>query len=222
MVREVLKWNSVHYSKQIDWDASLVNYFKTDGWAWNGGVYENPKVHVECVEALGWLKQTNEMFDAIFIDLLDPYENDMDFMKNLLLAAKAHLNPNGGISVNAGEVKNGHTTAVDLAKYMETVFVQPTFSRVAVKTHIPSYKGIWCFLMAGPKLWSSHAHATVYPKDLRYFSRNILLKETIWETFYPAELQNYWKLTHTEYEATKKLTPVASDWSSTESYQYGC
>ena len=69
MVREVLKWNSVHYSKQIDWDASLVNYFKTDGWAWNGGVYENPKVHVECVEALGWLKQTNEMFDAIFIDL---------------------------------------------------------------------------------------------------------------------------------------------------------
>jgi spermidine synthase len=222
MIREVLKWSSVQYIKQIDWDASLVTYFKTDGWAWNGGAYENPRVQVECVEALGWLNQSNEMFDAIYIDLLDPHTEDMPFMKELLHAAKKRLSPNGGLSVNAGEVKTEYTTAADLAKYMETLFPQPTFSRVAIKARVPSYKGVWCFLMAGSKLWSSRAHSATLPKGLRYFTRGILLEEVLWETFYPSEIQNYWKLTHAEYEATKKLTPVAADWISTESYQYGC
>jgi spermidine synthase len=222
MIREVLKWSSVQYIKQIDWDDSLVNYFRTNGWAWNGGAYENPRVQIECVEALAWLKQSNEMFDAIFIDLLDPRHEDMAFMKELLQAAKKRLNPNGGLSVNAGEVKKEHTTAATLAKYMETLFSQPSFSRVAIKARVPSYKGVWCFLLAGPKLWSSHAHSTIYPKGLNYFNKNVLIEESLWETFYPCELQNYWKLTPEEYAATKKLTPAAVDWVGTESYQYGC
>lgn len=223
MAREVIKWPSVQYVKQIDWDASLVQYFKTNGWAWNGGAYENPRVQVECVEALGWLKKTTETFDAIFIDLLDPHEEDMEFMKDLLLTAKKRLKPNGGLSVNAGEVRNEHTYAADLAKFMQTHFPQPSFSRVAIKAHVPSYKGVWCFLLATPKLWSSHAHSAILPKDLKYFNKNILHEEYLWETFYPCELQNYWKVTHEEYEATKKLTFKASDWVSTESYNYyGC
>jgi spermidine synthase len=222
MVREVLKWPSVQYIKQIDWDASLVHYFQHDGWAWNGGVYSNPKVLVECVEALDWLKRSNEMFDAIFIDLLDPHEEDMEFMKTLLLSAKNHLNPNGGLSVNAGQVKKDHTCAADLATFMQIHFPQPTFSRVAIKTRVPSYKGVWCFLLACPKLWSSHAHSTSLPKGLKYFNRNILLEECLWETFYPSPLQNYWKLTHEEYQATKKLTPNLAEWTSTDYYQYGC
>jgi spermidine synthase len=222
MIREALKWATVQSIKQIDWDASLVNYFKTNGWAWNGGAYENPKVHVECVEALGWLKKTNEQFDAIFIDLLDPFEEDLPFMKDLLQAAKARLSPNGGLSVNAGQVTKDHTAAVDLANYMVSLFPQPQFSRVAFKAHVPSYKGVWCFLMAAPKGWSSYAHSTPLPKGLRYFNTTLIMEEKLWQTFYPSELQNFWKLTAEEYEATKKLTPKMTEWLSTEYYQYGC
>jgi spermidine synthase len=222
MLREVLKWSSVQSIKQIDWDASLVQYFKTDGWAWNGGAYSNPKVHVECVEALGWLKRSTEMFDAIFVDLLDPHEEDMGFMKELLSAAKARLNPNGGLSVNAGEVKSKHTAAADLATYMTTMFPQPSFSRVAIKARVPSYKGVWCFLMAAPKLWSSYAHTAPYPNGISYFNKTILIEDVLWETFYPSEIQNYWKLTHAEYQATKKLTPKMTEWASTDYTHYGC
>jgi spermidine synthase len=222
MIREVLKWPSVQSIKQIDWDTSLVAYFKTNGWAWNGGAYEHPKVNVECVEALGWLKKTNEQFDAIFVDLLDPHDEDMPFMKELLQVAKSRLSPNGGLSVNAGQVTKEYTTAVSLTNYMVSLFPQPQFSRIAFKAHVPSYKGMWCFLLAAPNGWSSRAHSTQLPKGLKYFNANILMEEKLWQTFYPSELQNFWKYTAEEYEATKKLTPRAADWLSTEYFQYGC
>lgn len=223
MIREVLKWYSVQYVKQIDWDASLVKYFQTDGWAWNGGAYSNPKVHVECVEALEWLQKTQETFDVIFIDLLDPFEEDMEFMKALLLAAKKRLVPNGGLAVNAGEVGLARTTAADLAEFMRSQFQQPSFSRVAIKAHVPSYKGTWCFLMAAPKMWSHHVQSSMLPHGLIHFTKYTTRENTRWEMFYPCELQNYWKVTHEEYEATKKLTPATIDWSSTERYNYyGC
>jgi spermidine synthase len=222
MIREILKWHSVQYVKQIDWDASLVKYFQTDGWAWNGGAYSNPKVHVESVEALGWLEKTQETFDAIFIDLLDPFEEDMEFMKELLLAAKARLVPNGGLAINAGEVERTKTAAADLAEFMRVQFQQPTFSRVAIKAHVPSYKGTWCFLLAAPKFWSAHIQSSMIPYGLKHFTKHTTREDTRWETFYPCELQNFWKVTQEEYQASKKLTPLHTDWLSTDYLYYGC
>jgi spermidine synthase len=223
MIREVLKWYSVQYVKQIDWDASLVKYFQTDGWAWNGGVYSNPKVHVECVEALGWLETSQEMFDAIFIDLLDPFEEDIEFMKKLILAAKARLAPNGGLAVNAGEVQSMQkTAAVDLAAFMREQFQQPSFSRVAIQARVPSYKGTWCFLVAAPKFWSSRIQTSMIPYGLKYFKKHMTYENTRWETHYPQELQNFWKVTSEEYQSAKKLTPMSADWYIKESEYYGC
>lgn len=222
MAREVLKWPTVQNVRQVDWDAALVEYFKTDGWAWNGGAYSNPRVHVSCVEALGWLKTCQDKYDAVFIDLLDPEMEDLDFMKGLILAAKEHVAPNGGLSVNAGEVKAQITPACALAKWMETEFTEPRFYRNAVHVDVPSYKGKWCFLMAEPRLWSHNIQTNIYPANLRLFSKEFLHKACIWPRHYPDALQNFWKPTAKEYSGREKLvTGPIYDYSKDNGH-YGC
>lgn len=222
MVREVLKWPSVQNVRLVDWDSALVEYFKTDGWSWNGGAYLNPRVQVSCTEALGWLKTCKEYYDAVFVDLLDPEMEDLDFMKELVLAAKNHVAPNGGLSVNAGEVKSEITPAIALAKWMETEFTEPQFYRNAVHVTVPSYKGEWCFLMAEPRLWSHNLQINQYPSSLRLFSKEFLHASCIWPRHYPDVLQNFWKPTVNEYSRREKLVASPIYDYSTESGQYGC
>lgn len=222
MAREVVKWPSVQTVCQVDWDAALVDYFKTDGWAWNGGAYSNPRVHVTCAEALSWLKTCRESYDAIFVDLLDPEMEDMEFMKTLILAAKERLAPNGGISVNAGEVKAQITPACFLAKWMATEFTEPSFNRNAIHVRVPSYKGDWCFLMATPRLWSHNVQTNTYPTNLRLFTKQFLHGTTIWPRHFPDALQNFWKPTAEEYSRREKLaTGPLYDYSK-DSGHYGC
>lgn len=222
MVREALKWPSVQSIRQVDWDGDLVSYFKTDGWAWNGGAYSNPRVHVTCAEALEWLKNCKDSYDAIFIDLLDPEMEDLEFMRELLMAAKGRLTPNGGLAVNAGEVKTRLTPACSLANWMETEFTETRFYRNAIRVKVPSYKGEWCFLMAMPRLWSNHIHANVLPSGLRMFSKQVLHEASIWPRAYPEALQNFWKPTAAEYARREKLVPTIVPKCGTENGQYGC
>jgi predicted membrane-bound spermidine synthase len=222
MIREVLKWPSVQNIRQVDWDSALVEYFKTDGWAWNGGAYSNQRVHVSCVEALGWLKTCRDLYDAIFIDLLDPEMEDLEFMKELILAAKERVAPNGGLSVNAGEVKAQPTPACALAKWMETEFTEPQFYRNAVHVDVPSYKGKWCFLMAEPRLWSRNLQMNTYPANLRLFSKEFAHKAYLWPRYYPDALQNFWKPTAKEYSGREKLVAGPIYDYGKDSGHYGC
>ena len=222
MAREVVKWPSVQTVCQVDWDKALVDYFKTDGWAWNGGAYSNPRVHVTCVEALGWLKKCNDIYDAIFIDLLDPEMEDMEFMKTLILAAKERLAPNGGLSVNAGEVKAQITPGCALAKWMTTKFTEPSFNRNAIHVRVPSYRGEWCFLMATPRLWSHNVQTNTYPSNLRLFTKEFLHASCIWPRHFPDALQNFWKPTAEEYSRREKLAAGPLYDYSKDNGHYGC
>jgi spermidine synthase len=193
MLREILKWQSVEQVTQVDWDSSLVNYFKYDGEHWNGGAYKHPKVNYICAEALGWLRASNELYDAIFVDLLDPRETDMVFMKTLLTLCKERLAPGGGLSVNAGQVKLEETTACSLATFMKDTFTEPKFHRVGLRTHVPSYKGAWGFCMITPRTWCALVQETSLPDNLRYFSKERLIHASTWEDAYPPELRDFWK-----------------------------
>ena len=74
LAREVLRWHNVETVVQVDWDKSLVDFFRLPEQAeWNHGVYEDPRLTVVHEDAQVWLNHySGEPFDAIFIDLLDP------------------------------------------------------------------------------------------------------------------------------------------------------
>jgi len=209
MAREVLRWKSVERIVQVDWDASLLEYFKTpEGSSWNGGVYNDPRITLVIENAITWIQSTNETFDAIFIDLFDPSYDDLSVLESFLKGCKRILAPNGGISINAGSIsKTNKTPACSLATFLRSTFVEPAYHRVAVKVDIPSFQGTWCFLQIVPKLWSYRIHDTACPIGLRSFTKDVLIQSTTWSSEYPPELQVYWLSNSKEQVVCKKLTP---------------
>jgi spermidine synthase len=224
VAREVVRWTSVERIVQVDWDASLIEYFKTKGSSWNNGVYNDPRLEVVIENACTWIQSTNEIFDAIFIDLFDPSSTDLSILETLLTNCKRILSPRGGLSVNAGSVCKGSTTpACSLAVFLRESFVEPTYHRVAVKTSVPSFQGTWGFLQIVPRLWSSSIHDAPYPKDVRYFTKEALLNSIKWSSEYPPELQVYWLSNSTEQVLCKKLAPFFNRVSNRLiSEYYGC
>jgi spermidine synthase len=189
MIREILKWKTVESIVQVDWDDSLVNYFKRDGASWNGGAYNSPKVKYECDEAIHWLETNNELFDAIFIDLLDPFDTSIIFMKKLIDLCKTHINKGGAISINGGRIHNDETTIGKIAQYIQTTFDDREYTREAIRVHVPTYQGIWCFLMASQSSWTD----CEIPKHLKYFSKERMSHNTLWDETFPKTMKSYSK-----------------------------
>ena len=226
MAREVLKWPGVERVVQVDWDKSLVDFFRTPKVAarWNQGAYDDPRVEVYCKDAMVWLQETQEHFDAIFIDLLDPESvQDICFMKNCINLCKQRLAPNGGLACNVGRVLAGRRTpACDLADFMATEFTLPSFHRFAVKTFVPSYMGEWAFCMAVPKTWSETFHTIVSPSGLKRFSKDEFYKTSAWPCDFVESLRLFWKQESIANPLAKKLT-VFEDISMDKIFEHnGC
>lgn len=195
LAREVLRYARVEVVDQVDWDCSLVEHFKGAGTHWNANAYADPRVHVYCEEALGWLENCTYTYDVIFVDLLDPSAETMKFMEKIILASKKLLREKGGLAVNAGCVKKGGTSsACELATFMREEFPGGKGQqRIAVKTFVPSYLDEWCFLMIVPKIWSSRIHSVEIVKGVKRFNKEILIQSVTWKDTYPRMLRNFWK-----------------------------
>jgi predicted membrane-bound spermidine synthase len=199
-----------------------VDYFKTAGTIFNNKSYDDPRLTVIHEEALQWLKSTTDKFDAIFIDLLDPNESTLSFLKELLCECKKHLSPrDSGLSINAGMIQmyNNDAPACALASYMRTLFNDPNYSRAAIHVDVPSFLGSWGFLQIASPSWSRHIHDTKLPENITYCKKEVILNGTRWPTSYPLELQNFWMTTDTD--STVKLTDYFNPITGKVEH-YGC
>lgn len=195
LLREVLRWKEVERVVQVDWDESLLDWYKTHGRSWNEGAYSDPRAEIICADAFDWLKNSYEMFDAIFVDLLDPNESWLPSLCTLLQNCKEHLAPGGLVSINAGMVAEGkQTAACQLAEKMKQIFPNECFDHAAVKTYVSSFLGEWCFLMATSKLWSSKIHDTQqFPEGVHRFTKDKFHASLLWSSNYPPEVAQFWR-----------------------------
>ena len=199
VLREVLKWNDVDSVVQVDWDVSLVDYFKGEGASWNNNSYADPRVSVVAKDALEWLKETDELFDCIFIDLLDPTNMYMPFFKGLFDMCKNHLTKYGGLIMNAGCVNNLST--INVALEFKKHFNDMNMEFGALHVHVPSFKDDWTFIMIHSKSWSIIIHESIPPSDIKYYSKDILITSLQWSADDNYFLRTFWK----ELPCTKKL-----------------
>lgn len=224
--REVLRYSSVTEVVQVDWDESLVQYFQTKGIGWNHGAYFDARLTVICEDAVQWLRTNHQMFDVILVDLLDPREEDMPFVKSIVEQSIQHLSPKGAWAMNVGCVKPGvRTPACSVADCIQSIYGQPNFLRFAYKVHVPSYEGEWCFLAFVRRSWSAIAHTYEPPAECKWVTKHALLQSMDWLDGFDCSVREFWKHTAREREADevpKKLTSAVDEVSEYKFEHYGC
>lgn len=222
--REVFKWSSVKRVVQVDWDASLIAYFQTAGRNWNGDVYTDPRLEVYAQDALKWLQECTESFDAIIIDLLDPRtEADVGFFKKLLKACKLVLNPGGGLTANMGTCAPGkNQQGRNLLQWMRTECSGQYSKRAAVRATVPSFVDPWGFALLVPTLWSSRILHAELPDGLLYFSKEKLFDTVQWPKQFDNEWRTFWQEDREDAESPKKLTVARPIEFADDFGHYGC
>lgn len=108
LAKELFTLDSVLKVVMVDWDEELVSHMKNEPFA--GAAFKDPRlsiVHEDIVEYLNTSNTTEDTFDTILLDLLDPRTDaEIDWLINIVLVCLKKW-PN--ISMNAGgdiEIRN--------------------------------------------------------------------------------------------------------------------
>ena len=147
--REVLRHKSVERCVMIDLDKDACDICRKELPEWNDGAYEDPRLHVEYVDAKKWLENTEEKFDVIIMDICDPIEAGPGYLlytKEFYTFLRSRLNK-GGVIVT----QSGPGAHFNVKKECFTVIhstLRSVFGSVAPYTvDIPSFGCDWGFNM---------------------------------------------------------------------------
>jgi spermidine synthase len=102
-LREVLK-HEPERIVMIDIDEELVELCKTHLASWSQGAYEDPRVDLKFMDGRKFLEETQETFDAIFVDISDPLEGRPStplFTRNFYDTVSRRLAPEGCVVVQS-------------------------------------------------------------------------------------------------------------------------
>jgi spermidine synthase len=210
MLREVLKWD-IESVTQVDWDKSLVEYFKNNT-SWNSNSYDDPRVNVVISDALQWLRDCTMKFDCIFIDLLDPKLDNMTFFYYIITECKKCLEYGGMLSCNAGPLIP-ETSMYSLALFIKILFKDNSFA--AIYASVPSFKDDWCFLMVTSKFWNLRIADNILPESLTHFTKMSFVKSTNLPSYVSPFIRDFWM-------DSKKLTADSYDSNVEFKGNYGC
>ena len=130
------------------------------------------------------MKRTTQKYDAIFIDLIDPEPNTLDFFNELFNLSMMHLTDNGGIISNVGSIMPFTISCADILSYsLKDKFEK----RLALCIHVPSFMQAWCFLMGGSL---KSCKNTVLP-ETRFFDKDTLEILSKWSKDYSLDIRNF-------------------------------
>ena len=175
LAREILKWPHICRIDQVDWDEDLVNHYRLLG------NYTDMRVQVYYEDALEFLRNSLEKYDAIFVDLIDPSYESLDFFKELILLAISHISENGGIIANVGSVSPLKKSCADnLAGWLR----DKISNRKALCIHVPSFMQVWCLLMGSKSL-----ETTDFLPETRFFDADTVSCISRWSKDYSQELR---------------------------------
>ena len=148
-LREVLSHRSVEKAVMVDLDPDVVNLCRQYLPKHHQGSFEDQRTTLIHQDARGFLQETDERFDVMIMDLVDPLEGGtagLLYTEEYYQIAKSKLNPNGILVTQSGPA--------GLLSYQEcftTIF--NTLSQVfdnslPYHVHVPSFQTLWGFTLA--------------------------------------------------------------------------
>ncbi|MEE9324684.1 MAG: polyamine aminopropyltransferase [Dehalococcoidia bacterium] len=147
-LREVLAHESVKRAVMVDIDEEVVSLSKRYLPSWHQGAFEDPRLELHYADAKEYLANSQEKFDVIIIDLVDPLEEGptyLLFTQSFYRLVQQRLTTQGIVVVQSECAALGYTRAfTSIAHTLSTVFpgVYP------YKVNIHSFGGDWGFVMA--------------------------------------------------------------------------
>ena len=145
--REVLRHRSVQRVVEVELDPAVLNLAKNDKRLrdLNRGALDDPRVEVVVGDAMPWLRDATERFDAVIVDMPDPDAPPTAklYSQEFYGMAAARLAPRGRIVVQAGSPYFAPDAFWCIEKTMQSVGLQTTPYHVDV----PSF-GDWGYVLA--------------------------------------------------------------------------
>jgi spermidine synthase len=103
LLRELLKYKGIESIKHIELDQKMIDLAKTRFAELNKHSLDDPRVHSEINDGFYYVRNTNDKYDAIFIDF--PYPNSYDLARLYSVEFYTYvlhtLNPNGFVVLDA-------------------------------------------------------------------------------------------------------------------------
>lgn len=147
-LREVLRHPNVERAVMVDIDGELVDLCREHLAAMHRGAFDDPRAEVIIGDALAYLRDASEQFDAIVIDLTDPSEDGPIgelYSEGFYRLVASRLAPDGIVVLQAYTFGPGRTAWQDaIAATLGRVF--PIVRRY--RAEVPFFKDSWAFLTA--------------------------------------------------------------------------
>jgi spermidine synthase len=147
--REVLRHNSVERCVMVDIDKLACDICREYLPDWNGGAYEDPRFHIEYTDAFAWIKENDEKFDVIFMDICDPIEAGPGYKlyteEFYTFLVENRLNP-GGIFVTQSGPCAGYNAKDECFTTIHNTLKASKFDVVLpYSVDVPSFGSRWGF-----------------------------------------------------------------------------
>ncbi len=148
---ELVKYKSLRKIVVCDLDKIAVEAYRRLLPEWHKGSHDDPRVTLLNRDARGFVRETTETFDAIFVDIPDPLEGSPSgglFSLEFYQLLKSKLKAGGIVISQAGR------TSINNLQYH--VSVRATLAEVFANTasfdrHIPFYGEPWGFVFASDR-----------------------------------------------------------------------
>lgn len=111
-LREALRHRSVESVVMVDLDEEVVSLCKEHLPTWHQGAFDDPRVELRHEDALAYLENTDEPFDVMVLDLVDPMEAGPAYRlytQEFYRMANDRLADNGALVVQSGPAIAGMT-----------------------------------------------------------------------------------------------------------------
>lgn len=146
---EALKHPSVEQVTMCEIDADVIRVAKEHFHAVHHGVFDNPKLRVLVEDGMKFVRETQERFDLIALDLNDPMgPAEALYSAEFFQQCRHALAPGGALALHIGSPVARAERVGELANRLNGIFriVRPYIM------HIPLYGSLWAMAVCSDKL----------------------------------------------------------------------
>jgi spermidine synthase len=163
-LREILRYPSITRAVMVDIDGEVVELCKTHLPEMHQGAFDDPRTQVRHEDARAYLEKSNDRFDFITVDLVEPLEEGparMLFTQEFYALVRDRLTPGGTMTMQAGMTKLGELGFfTSIHRTLREVF--PVVA--AYQSFISCFGTPWGFIVASKKVDPARQGAQVVDK----------------------------------------------------------